>query len=79
MRIMWINNSGAGWADYVDVQDGTSVAKFISERLTDFNAADYLIRVNRMPVTKDQVLQEGDRVTCTALKIEGAQALTRAV
>jgi hypothetical protein len=38
-------------------------------------ASDYLIRVNRMPVAKDQVLQDGDRVTCTPLKVEGALPL----
>jgi sulfur carrier protein ThiS len=35
-------------------------------------AADYLIRVNRQPVPRDYVLQEGDRVTITPTKVEGA-------
>ena len=34
----------------------------------------YLIRVNRQPVASDQVLQEGDRVSITPTKIEGALA-----
>ena len=72
LRILWINNSGGGFADHVQVEDGTSVATFISKRLPDANPADYLIRVNRMPVASDQVLCDGDRVTCTPLKIEGA-------
>ena len=72
LRILWINNSGGGFADYVEVEEGTSVAKFISKRLPDANPADFLIRVNRMPVASDQVLSHGDRVTCTPLKIEGA-------
>jgi hypothetical protein len=33
---------------------------------------DYLIRVNRQPVPADYLLQEGDRVTITPTKIEGA-------
>ena len=72
LRILWINNSGGGFADYVQVEEGTSVAKFIAKRLPDANPTDYLIRVNRMPVASDQVLSDGDRVTCTPLKIDGA-------
>ena len=34
--------------------------------------ADYLIRVNRQPVSPEQVVQEGDRVSITPTKIEGA-------
>jgi molybdopterin converting factor small subunit len=37
-------------------------------------AADYMIRVNRQPVARDYVLQEGDRVSITPTKIEGAIA-----
>ena len=33
---------------------------------------DYLIRVNRLPAGADQVLHEGDRVSMTPTKIEGA-------
>ena len=40
--------------------------------LPDRKADDYLIRVNRQPVARDTVLQEGDRVTMTPTKIEGA-------
>ena len=72
LQILWINNAGGGFADYVQVEDGTSVAQFIGKRLPDASPADYLIRVNRMPVASDQALCDGDRVTCTPVKIEGA-------
>ena len=72
LRVLWINNAGGGFADYVDVEEGTSVAQFIGKRLPQACPADYLIRVNRMPVASDQILSDGDRVTCTPLKIEGA-------
>ena len=72
LRILWINNSGGGFADYVQVEEGTSVAQFIGKRLPGTCPADYLIRVNRMPVASDQILSNDDRVTCTPLKIEGA-------
>ena len=48
--------------------------KFFCEKLPNRAASDYLIRVNRQPVAKDQVLQEGDRITVTPSKIEGAAA-----
>jgi len=72
IRILWINNSGGGFADYVQVKENTPVAQFIGDRLPHASPDDYLIRVNRMPVASDQVLQDGDRVTMTPLKIEGA-------
>ncbi len=72
-RILFINNLGTGFADYVDVPEGTTIQKFFGEKLSKQEASDYLIRVNRQPVAKDQVLQEGDRVTATPLKVEGAR------
>ena len=72
MKILFINNDGGGFADYVQVDEGASVEKFFSEQLRGQSAEDYLIRVNRQPVARDYVLQEGDRITCTPTKIEGA-------
>ncbi len=72
MQILFINNSGAGFADYVDVADDTSIDKFIAARLPAHQADDLLIRVNRQPVPRDYMLQEGDRVSATPTKIQGA-------
>ena len=73
MKILFINNEGGGFADYVNLDQGTTVAKFFSEKMSHGKADDYLIRVNRQPVPRDYVLQEGDRVTITPTKIEGAE------
>ena len=72
MRILWINNDGGGFADYVQVNDGTTVQSFFKEKLPGRESSDFLIRVNRQPVASDYVLQAGDRVTATPTKIEGA-------
>ena len=72
MRILWINNVGGGYADYVDVAEGTTVDTFFREKLSSEKPENFLIRVNRQPVARDQVLREGDRVTATPVKIEGA-------
>ena len=72
LRILWINNDGGGFADYVDVPENTDVEKFIGQKLSHQNPEDLLIRVNRQPVARDYVLQDGDRVTATPTKIQGA-------
>ena len=72
MRIMCINNNGAGFADYLDIAEGTTVQTLFSEQVPGGNPHDYLIRVNRQPATADQVLCANDRVSFTPVKIEGA-------
>ena len=73
-RILLINNDGAGFADYIEVAEGTTVAQLFAQRVPHGRPQDYLIRVNRQPVASDQVLQEGDRVSITPTKIQGALA-----
>ena len=72
MKILFVNCDGGGFADFIEVADGTTVEKLFAERVPYGKAQDYLIRVNRQPVPAGQVLQEGDRVTFTPTKIEGA-------
>jgi len=78
MRVRYLNNDGGGFADYVEVAEGTTVSAFFAKHLPSRNPADFLIRVNRQPATADQVLQEGDRVSFTPTKIEGAAVNTPA-
>jgi len=72
MQLLFINNDGGGFADRIDVPDGITVEQLFSRRMGDRSPADYLIRVNRQPVSPDQILSEGDRVSITPTKIEGA-------
>jgi sulfur carrier protein ThiS len=74
MRILLINNDGGGFADYIEVAEGTTVETLFAQRISHGKPEDYLIRVNRQPATAEQVLQEGDRVSFTPTKIEGAAA-----
>ncbi|QDT64757.1 molybdopterin converting factor [Calycomorphotria hydatis] len=73
MKIMLINNNGAGFADYVDVTEGTTAQDLFHKHIPHGHPGDYLIRVNRLPVTANQVLVAGDRVSLTPTKIEGAR------
>ena len=72
MRILFINNNGGGFADYLNVNQKTTVEKFFNQQLPNEETEDYLIRVNRQPVPRDYVLQENDRITITPTKIDGA-------
>jgi len=74
MKILFIDNDGGGFADYVEAAQGTTVENFFNEKMPGRKPEDYLIRVNRLPVPKDNVLRDGDRVTITPLKIEGAKS-----
>lgn len=73
MRILFINNHGGGFADHIEVTEATTVAELFEQRLPECRAEDFLIRVNRQPASADQVLHEGDRVSMTPTKIEGAR------
>lgn len=73
MRILFINNDGGGFADQIDVEPETTVTQLFQQRLPHGRPQDYLIRVNRQPTNALAVLQEGDRVSITPLKIEGAK------
>jgi hypothetical protein len=72
MKIFLINNFGGGFADHVEVEPGSNITQLFEKRMPACKPEDYLIRINRQPVPEDQVLHEGDRVSITPIKIEGA-------
>jgi len=72
MRVLYINNDGGGFADYVDISPSMTVGQFFNEKMPGRKPNDFLIRVNRQPAPRDHVLQENDRVTITPTKVEGA-------
>ena len=72
MRVLLINNDGGGFCDHVEVDAGMTVTQLFERHIKSGKPTDYLIRVNRLPVPSEQVLQEGDRISITPTKIEGA-------
>ena len=76
MQILFINNQGGGFADHIQVPEGITVLALFDEKIGG-KPADYLIRVNRQPAAADQVLAEGDRVSITPTKIEGARVTVK--
>jgi hypothetical protein len=72
MKIFFINNTGGGFASHIDIPTGTTVQELFHDRVRFGKHEDFLIRVNREMATADQQLREGDRVSVTGGKIEGA-------
>ncbi len=72
MKVFYINNDGGGFASMIEIPAGQTVQQFFEERLPGRKPQDYLIRVNRLPTTADQVLQDHDRISMSPTKIQGA-------
>ena len=70
MKVLFLSNENGGFAEYVEIEEGTTVSQFLENR--DLAAASYNIRVNREEVSSDHVLLDGSRVTVTPTKIAGA-------
>jgi hypothetical protein len=47
MKVFFLNNDGGGFADQIDVAEGTTLGKLFAQRMPGRDAADYLIRLNR--------------------------------
>ena len=50
MKILFINCDGGGFADHLEVPDGTTVRQLFHQEVGGSNSSSYLIRVNRQPV-----------------------------
>jgi sulfur carrier protein ThiS len=72
MKILFLNHDGGGFADHIEIEEGMTVEALFQSRMKDAKPEEYLIRVNRQPCSAGQQLQEGDRVSITPRKIEGA-------
>ena len=72
MQVLLINNDGGGFADRIEISEGTTVLDLFRKHIKHRGPEDYLIRVDRQPVARDHVLVEGNRVSITPTKIAGA-------
>lgn len=76
ITITYLNRNGGGFAERHTLAAGTTVGQFLQGR--GIMADDYTIRIVRaaqggFTPPADEVLQEGDRLSCVPLKIEGAR------
>ena len=72
MKILFLNHDGGGFADHIEIEEGITVEALFQSRMKNARPEDFLIRVNRQPCSAGQQLQEGDRLSITPRKIEGA-------
>ena len=71
MQIQLVNNDGGGFSKMLEVAEGTTIGEFFAAHVGG-EPKNYKIRVDRQAVMSGQVLTEGQRVTITPNKIEGA-------
>jgi hypothetical protein len=74
VTIYFLNHSGAGFADRIEVEQGTTIGQLFASKMPGSDPRDYLVRLNRQPTAADEVLTPDCRVSVTPLKIQGACA-----
>ncbi|MGD0770252.1 MAG: molybdopterin converting factor [Tepidisphaeraceae bacterium] len=67
--------SGRGFADQIEVAEGTTLGQLFQQRMPGSDPHNYLIRVNPQPAVAEEPLAEGCRVSVKPTKIQGATAL----
>jgi len=75
IEVLFINNDGGGFADRRKFPEGTTAGELFARAMgSGVSAQGHYIRVNRQPVSRSHVLQNGDRISITPVKVSGALA-----
>ena len=69
ISVLYINNEGGGFPAKEPVNDGTTFGEFVSARISD--TTRYRIRLNGGVAEHETVLNDGDRITVTPIKVDG--------
>ena len=72
MKIFFINCSGAGFADQIEVHERSTLGQLFAQKMPGSHPGDYNISLNRGPAAAEEALTDGCRVSITPRKIEGA-------
>ena len=62
MQVFLMQNTGGGQANFVEVPEGTTVARLLATHFPGRNPRDFVVLVNRQQVQNEETLQVGDRV-----------------
>jgi putative ubiquitin-RnfH superfamily antitoxin RatB of RatAB toxin-antitoxin module len=76
ISVVLVTNDGEGVNRTLDVREGTTVGSFV-EMNTDLDLDDFNIKVrsegeSSRTVDRDEELEDGDRVSLTPKKVDGA-------
>ena len=77
IQVFLTSTSETGFADFVELPVGADLGVLWEARFDGKDPKNFVIRVERSPgetLPKSFVLQDGDRVTVTPHKFEGARA-----
>lgn len=71
---VYVTNSSSGQSGFVEVAEGTTLGQLFEQQLRGKNSSNYRIRVNRDDTQQraSRVLNNGDEVSFTPVKIQGA-------
>lgn len=76
IKVTLVTNDGAGLPSETSISEGTTLEKFL-EVFFDGNPEDFTVRVRANGATveshSDYMLQDGDRISVSPTKIEGAR------
>lgn len=72
MKVLLVSNEGGGSAGYEEVVDGSTVGDLFTAKMGGRSPDNFMVAVNREKVAMSHRLQDGDRVSFTPTKIEGA-------
>jgi hypothetical protein len=78
MQVFLTSTSETGFADYVELPLGGTLGDLWNAKFEGKDPKNFVIRVERAPgdtLARSFVMQDGDRVTVTPHKFEGAEQL----
>lgn len=70
LQIRVVNGDGGGFSKAVQVEEGTTIGKFITENYGQ--PERFLIRLNRKSADANQYFRDGDQLIMTPIKFDGA-------
>jgi hypothetical protein len=77
IRVFLTTTTETGFADFVELDAGATIETLWRKQMGEQDPAKYVIRCNRAEgqvLPADFSLEEGDRITITPHKIDGAEA-----
>lgn len=72
ITIQVVSNEGAGFVEKVTLPKGTTFGQYFDQRHPNVSPKDFTLKLNRAQPSRDAVLKDGDFLSMTPSKMEGA-------